>query len=111
MGATSHSARVFDAAAGEASLSPEKDATLVPEVLYFTVRFPTGSHRSRAYKRESSIGLPNPGCPGRDHKVHGKTRHFCHFVPFIFDTIANSTEKLPNGTREHTKRQRHAWYF
>ena len=49
-----------DRAAGEASLSLEKDATLVPEVSYFTVRFPTGSHRSRAaapYKRESSIVL------------------------------------------------------
>ena len=60
-GATSHSARVFDAAAGEASLSPEKDSTLVPKPLYFTVPFPAGSHRLRApapYKHESSIGVP-----------------------------------------------------
>ena len=34
-----------DRAAGEASLSLEKDATLVPEVSYFTVPFPASSHR------------------------------------------------------------------
>ena len=82
-----------DRAAGEASLSLEKDATLVPEVSYFTVRFPTGSHRSRAaapYKRESSIGLPDPGCPGRDRKVYGKTGHFSHFVVCIFDSVGKS---------------------
>ena len=49
-----------DRAAGEASLSLEKDATLVPEVSYFTVPFPASSHRLRApapYKRESSTGV------------------------------------------------------
>ena len=64
-----HSARVFDAAAGEASLLPEKDATLVPEVSYFTVRFPTGSHRSRAAAPdlyESPTVLAGPGWPGRE---------------------------------------------
>ena len=49
-----------DRAAGEASLSLEKDATLVPEVSYFTVPFPASSHRLRApapYKRQSSTGV------------------------------------------------------
>ena len=49
-----------DRAAGEASLSLEKDATLVPEVSYFTVPFPAGSHHLPApapYKRESSTGV------------------------------------------------------
>ena len=49
-----------DRAAGEASLSLEKDATLVPEVSYFTVPFPASSHRLRApapYVRQSSTGV------------------------------------------------------
>ena len=49
-----------DRAAGEASLPLEKDATLVPEVSYFTVPFPAGSHGPRAaapYKRESWTGV------------------------------------------------------
>ena len=103
-----------DRSANGPRLSRGKGAILVPKVPYFTAYSLARSHRLRAPapdKRESSIGLPDPGCPGRDHKVHGKTQHFSHFVPFIFDTVANSTEKRPNGTREHTKRQRRSWCF
>ena len=44
-------------------------ATFAQKVTCFTVYFFAGSHRSRAaapYKRESSIGLADPGWPGRE---------------------------------------------
>ena len=111
---TPHFRDRVDRSANGPRLSRGKGAILVPKVPCFTAYSLAGSHRLRApalYKRESSIVLPDPGCPGRDRKVHGKTRHFCHFVPFIFVTVANSTEKLPNGTRGPTKTQRPPWCF
>ena len=95
-------------------LSLGNGATFGPKVTYFTVYFLAGSHRSRAAApdlHESSIVLADPGCPGRDPKVHGKLRHFCHFVPCILDSVANSGGKLPNGARGPTKPQPAAWYF
>ena len=107
-----------DRAAGEASLSLEKDATLVPEVSYFTVPFPASSHRLRApapYVRQSSTGVQilggGAGCPSWDAKVHGDLRDFCHSVPYFFDSVANSDGKTPNGQRPLAKRQRAAWCF
>ena len=95
-------------------LSLENGATSGPKITCFTVDFFAGSHRSRAAApdlRESSTVLADPGCPGRDPKVHGKIRHFCHFGPCILDSVANSGGKLPNGARGPTKRQPAAWYF
>ena len=95
-------------------LSLGNGATFAPKVTCFTVYFLAGSHRSRAAApdlHESSIVLADPGCPGRDPKVHGKIRHFCHFGPCILDSVANSGGKLPNGARGPTKRQRAAGYF
>ena len=95
-------------------LSLGNGATFGPKVTYFTVYFLAGSHRSRAAApdlHESSIVSADPGCPGRDPKVHGKIRHFCHFGPCILDSVANSVGKLPNGARGPTKRQYTAWYF
>ena len=89
-------------------LSLGNGAIFAPKVTCFTVYLLAGSHRSRAAAPdlyESSIVLADPGCPGRDPKVHGKTRHFCHFVPCILDSVANSGGKLPNGARGHTKSQ------
>ena len=63
-------------------LSLENGATFLLKVTCFTVCLLAGSHRLRATApdmRASSTVLPNPGCPGGDAKVHGKTRHFCHF--------------------------------
>ena len=79
-----------DRSANGPRLSRGKGAILVPKVPYFTAYSLAGSHRLRApapYKRESSIGLPDPGCPRRDRKVHGKTRHFSHFVLCILDSV------------------------
>ena len=95
-------------------LSLGNGATFAPKVLYFTVYFLGGSHRSRAAApdlHESSTVSADPGCPGRDPKVHGKTRHFSNFGPCILESVANSGGKLPNGARGPTKRQRGAWYF
>ena len=93
-------------------LSLGNGATFALKVTYFTVYFLAGSHRSRAAApdlHESPIVSADPGCPGRDAKVHDKTRHFCHFVPCILDSFANSGRKLPNGARGPTKRQPAPW--
>ena len=95
-------------------LSLGNGATFAPKVTYFTVYFLAGSHRSRAAApdlHESSIVLADPGCPGRDPKVHGKTRHFCHFMFCVIDSVVNSDGKTPNGTRGLAKEQQNTCYF
>ena len=82
-----------DRSAKESSLSLVKGAILVPKVPCFTAYSLAGSHRLRApalYTRESWIVLPDPGCPGRDANGHGKRRHFCHFAPYIIDSVGKS---------------------
>ena len=71
-------------------LSLGNGATFVPKIQYFTVYFFAGSHRLRArapYMRESSIALPQPGCPDGSYinlqALRGPTRHF-------FDRVGNS---------------------
>ena len=79
-----------DRSAKEPSLSLVKGAILVPKVPCFTVYFFGRSHPLRApspMRRESSIALPDPGCPGRDANGHGKRRHFYHFAPYIVDSV------------------------
>ena len=89
---TPHFRDRVDRSASKPRLSRGKGAILFPKVPYFTACSLAGSHRLRApalYKRESSIVLPDPGCPGRDRKVHSKTRHFCNFVLCILDSVGD----------------------
>ena len=91
---TPHFRDRVDRSARKPRLSLVKGAILVPKVPCFTAYSLAGSHRLRApalYKRESSIVLPDPGCPGRDRKVHGKRRHFPYFVLCIFDSVGKYT--------------------
>ena len=90
---TPHFRDRVDRSASKPRLSLVKGAILVPKVPCFSVYFFGRSHRLRApapYKRESSIVLPDPGCPGRDANGHGKRRHFSHFAPYIVDSAGKS---------------------
>ena len=78
-------------------LSLGNGATSGPKVTCFTVDFLAGSHRSRAAApdlHESWIVLADLGCPGRDPKVHGKTRHFWRRGHFSPERGTNSGRKI-----------------
>ena len=91
-----------DRAAGEGSLSLEKDATLVPEVSYFTVPFPASSHRLRApapYVRQSSTWVQILG--GARGALPGMPKCTVIYVTFAILCLTSSIVlRIPTEKRQ-----------